>query len=106
MTTLQKIMTEFKQLMVQIYGDQLKQVLLYGSYARGENTSDSDIDLAVILKTDRLERWREVERIAPVVVDLSSKYDCPLSPIVLEEDRLNTSQNLFIRNVRQEGISL
>ncbi|MBO0937686.1 nucleotidyltransferase domain-containing protein [Fibrella sp. HMF5335] len=106
MTSLQQITSEFKQSMLRLYGDQLAQVILYGSYARGDYNAESDVDLAVVLHIERVERWREVERIAPVVVDLSVKYNCLISPIVLEASRLNGSQNLFIRHVRQEGIAL
>ena len=36
-----------------IFGDAIEQILLYGSYARGDNTVDSDIDLVAIVRGDR-----------------------------------------------------
>jgi predicted nucleotidyltransferase len=33
----------------QLYGQRLRQVLLFGSWARGDATDDSDIDLMVVL---------------------------------------------------------
>jgi predicted nucleotidyltransferase len=32
-----------------IYGERLAKIILYGSYARGEQTPESDIDLLVVL---------------------------------------------------------
>lgn len=32
-----------------IYGNHLKQIILYGSYARGDYRDDSDIDLMVLV---------------------------------------------------------
>lgn len=32
-----------------IYGTHLKQIILYGSYARGDYRDDSDIDLMVLV---------------------------------------------------------
>ena len=32
-----------------IYGTHLKQVILYGSYARGDFTEDSDVDLMILV---------------------------------------------------------
>lgn len=32
-----------------IYGDKLHSIVLYGSYARGDETADSDVDIAVLL---------------------------------------------------------
>lgn len=106
MNSLQQITADFKQSMLDLYGDQLAQLILFGSYARGDHHAGSDIDVAVVLNIDQIERWREIERIAPVVVRLSDQYSCDLSPIVIEANRLKTSQNLFIRNVRQDGIAL
>ena len=33
-----------------VYGDDIDRILLYGSYARGDNTEDSDIDIVAIAK--------------------------------------------------------
>ena len=44
----QQLITEI----VKIYGDLLVSVILYGSVARGTQTSESDIDIAVMLR-----RW-------------------------------------------------
>ncbi len=106
MGPLENILSDFKQAMSHIYGDQLASVILYGSYARGDYNADSDIDLAVVLQTERVERWREIERVAPVTVELSEKYDCLIAPVVLEAKRLISSSNLFIQTVQQEGIAL
>ena len=40
---IKKILKEFKEKLVELYQEQLADVLLYGSYARGEQREDSDI---------------------------------------------------------------
>ncbi|MEA3324520.1 MAG: nucleotidyltransferase domain-containing protein [Euryarchaeota archaeon] len=42
------IIKELKSGLEKKYGSQLKSILLFGSYARGEETEDSDIDIAAI----------------------------------------------------------
>ena len=50
-TEMQNLITEYVTAVKKIYGNHLKQVILYGSYARGEARVDSDIDLR--LEVDR-----------------------------------------------------
>ena len=59
---IKKILKEFKEKLVELYQEQLVDVLLYGSYARGEQREDSDIDIAVILK-GKIEPFKEIDRI-------------------------------------------
>ena len=35
--------------MIERYGDKIREIILYGSYARGEASKDSDIDLLVLI---------------------------------------------------------
>ena len=83
-----------------------QKVILYGSYARGEETADSDIDLLVIIPTtDRMiDRMTKVRR---AIRDL--RNGLPISPVVLTpkelEDRLEAGDS-FVRAVIEEGIAL
>lgn len=106
MAPIDTIVAEFKQAVSRMYGDKLVQVILYGSYARGNYTAESGIDLAVVLQIEHVERWRAVERLSPIAVEISEKYDCLIAPIVLEAKRLIASKNLFIQTVQQEGIAV
>lgn len=59
--TIRKLMTELKSGLAQIYGDQLKGIYLYGSYARGKADAESDVDVLVIL--DQFDHYAsEVDR--------------------------------------------
>src|SRR5919197_958494 len=49
-----------------LYGERLKQVVLFGSWARGDAHPESDIDLLVVL--DRVDSlWDELRRMDPVL---------------------------------------
>jgi hypothetical protein len=43
---------KLKKGLLQIYGDQVAGIMLYGSRARGDARSDSDIDILIVLKDD------------------------------------------------------
>ena len=45
--------------MRKIYGHHLKQVILYGSYASGDYTKDSDVDLMLLVDLDDAYRKKQ-----------------------------------------------
>jgi len=48
---IKKILRKLKEGLAEVYGDQLKAVILFGSFARGEgHLPDSDMDVMVVLK--------------------------------------------------------
>lgn len=38
-----------------LYGNRLEKIILYGSYARGDNTQESDIDIMLLLNGNVFE---------------------------------------------------
>lgn len=83
-----------------------KEVILFGSYARGEAHEDSDIDLLVIADT----RERFFERIAAVLKLLRGliRY-IPLSPIVLTPEEVEMQlkkHNQFIEEILETGLRI
>ena len=76
-----------------IYGDMLVSILLYGSFARGTNTRESDIDIAILLD---------------LAVDMDLEYDQVFSIINIDyENFLEWEDTLpFYKNVREDGVVL
>ncbi len=101
---IKKILSELKQGLIKLYGDRLVDVLLYGSYARGEQRSDSDIDVAVILK-ENVNSFKEIDRITEFSYDISLKYSVLLSIHPISEFDYITKGSPFLLNLREEGIS-
>ncbi|MFW5915310.1 MAG: nucleotidyltransferase family protein, partial [Planctomycetota bacterium] len=52
MDNLDSILNECSERLKAHYGDDLADVILYGSFARDEQDEESDIDLLVLLKSD------------------------------------------------------
>ncbi len=83
-----------------------EKVILYGSYARGEEQEDSDTDILVIATTDE----RFFERRATVLAIVRDLYHgLALSPIVLTpvefENRLKIGDP-FIQDIVNNGVEL
>ena len=56
---MQKLISEYVRAVRKIYGHHLKQVILYGSYARGDYTKDSDVDLMLLVDLDDAYRKKQ-----------------------------------------------
>lgn len=86
-----------------LYGNQLKRIVVHRSFARGEATTDSDIDLAVVLAGDIVSS-REIDRMIDIITDINLDYGVLLSVYpVSEKDYVNRNSPLLI-NIRREGI--
>ena len=88
-------------------GDYAVKIILYGSVARGDNTWDSDIDIAVI--TDgNYDSQEKRERIFEAVYPLDVKYDTLISVISVDSYHyfLCKYEIPFYMNIEREGIIL
>jgi len=97
-------MKELKAGLVRIYGDRLKAVYLYGSYARGEAQSDSDIDVMIVLKNYQ-SYGKEIDRTGELVSGLSLNYGISISRVIMKEIQWKKSDTPLLRNIRVDGVA-
>lgn len=101
---LERILKEFRENITQLYQKRLKSIILYGSWARGTATNNSDIDLAIVLEGDCLA-GREIDRMIDIITEINLKYDVLLSVYpVSEKDYVSVNSPLLL-NLRKEGVA-
>lgn len=101
--TIQKLLAELKQGLISLYGERLKGIYLYGSYARGDYEEGSDVDVLIVL--DNFERAPiELTRTDDLVGDLSLKYLTTISLMFMRESDWLIADKPLLRNVRVEGV--
>jgi len=105
-TSIKKILRELKKGLVAIYGDQLKAVILFGSYARGDaHPPDSDIDVMIVMKG--LFNHREVDRLSSEFISaLCLEHDVLISWRFVPEERYQNSGMPLMINVRKDGVAI
>jgi len=96
---------ELKDQLERRYGSQLKGVVLFGSYARGEETEGSDIDITVILE-DFDHACTEIERTGDLISLLSLKFDTLISLAPIKEKDWLLVRTSLISNIRRDGVVL
>ena len=96
----QNILSELKAGFQLTYGQQLRGVCLFGSYARGEADQKSDCDILVVL-SDFQRYAQEVDRTSQLAADLSLKYG---SLSVWYSCANANGCSSFLSNVRDEAV--
>jgi predicted nucleotidyltransferase len=99
------ILDEAKERLQNIYGGRLKEIILYGSYARGDATEGSDIDLILILE-DISNPISELEKFSGEIHQLDFLYDTVISIIPIEARQYQTRRLPIILNAKREGIPI
>jgi predicted nucleotidyltransferase len=102
---IRNILNETKISFDVLYPEQAKELILFGSYARGDFEVGSDIDLLLLLDhMDDMETERM--RYMPTICELSLKYDTVVSVVPMERERYRTRKTPLILNVQREGVRL
>ena len=109
---LEKILEAVKKATVKeipaIFDDDCRQIILYGSYARGDYTDDSDVDIAILTDSDR----DQVKKYYPQVDYIATKIGIDTTAIVnyvclpYEEYQEKKSWYPFFKNIEKDGVLL
>ena len=99
------LLAELKAALSHIYGDNLRGLYLYGSYASRAEDAESDVDVAIVLR-DFADYWEEVQRTSHLVSALSLKYDVSISPVHVREADWLHGDSPFLHTVRKACLPL
>lgn len=108
---IKNILKEYAKGLSEIIGNNLKQIILYGSYARDEqeeNGEVSDIDILILVDLNDDEIKILEKKIIEYSYGMDLKYNVLFSPIIENEirykDRINYMR--FYKNIEREGVLL
>lgn len=103
---LHKKLCEMCEAIGKIYANDIEEVVMYGSYARGQETYESDIDMAIVLKANQTDE--QYDQLTDVVVDYELDIGITLSIISIEKNEFKEWKNTlpFYKNLAKEGIVL
>lgn len=96
----------FAQSAQDLYGEQLHDIILYGSVARGDATQRSDVDVLVVLSKESQpeELTKRPNPLTDLAFDVGLEYDVKISIYIRTKESFESQQNHpFLRNVVREG---
>lgn len=105
---IKSILNQFRERVFSEFSNQIISIVVFGSYARGEERPDSDLDILVVVR----EKSKSLEK---KISDISYEimWELNFSPLIsidaLEEDYFNNLRKLgssFYRKIQNESISL
>ena len=103
---LMKLLQEMAKNIADVYDGILDKVIVYGSYARGEETEESDVDIALVLNDEGTEDIHD--HMTDIVVDYELESGKTLSVITVSNKEYSIWKNTlpFYINMNKEGITI
>lgn len=91
-----------------LYGKHVKQIILYGSYARGDFQKDSDVDVMVLVDLPDTQIESYSDALSELGFEYNIKHDMWFLPVVKNIQHFGQWCTIypFYSNVVKEGITL
>ena len=105
-TNITEIMQQFAGRVRELLGNTLDSVIVYGSYARGDYSELSDIDVMILVTLTEEKIKKISDEISDMAFEYLMKFGVDISPVITNIDHFNYwVDNLpYYRNVRDEGV--
>lgn len=106
--TLDVLLKETHTGLRKIFGEKLDRVILYGSYARGDYDSESDIDVMALVDLEKSELAKYRRIVSDFSNDIDLKYDVLLSVKLQDKFTFEKYGNAlpYYMNIAREGVNV
>ncbi len=103
-TIITEIVNETKELLK----EDIYKIVLYGSCARGDYNSESDIDIMIIMNCEKESILQYRKQISKVASRIGLKNDIEISLLLRDRSTFKQNETVlpFYKNIQKEGIIL
>jgi predicted nucleotidyltransferase len=100
---IRNVVSDLEKGLKALYGERFRGLLLYGSYARGDEREGSDVDLLLLLEGP-VNPAREIMHLQTVKWPLALEANLTLSVMPFSVEEFERAGSIFLRTVRREAI--
>ncbi len=106
--TMQMLLEKYMAEIQKIYGGHLRQVVLYGSYARGDFGPNSDVDIMILLDMSDMELKRYSRQLSYMTYDFNMDHGIDIKSMAKNEKHFKkwVENYPFYANIQKEGVVL
>ena len=103
-----EIINEMSERIRNLFPEGKIDVILYGSYARHEETDESDIDILYLVDVSREAISSMSWQIGEAAAELIMEYGVVVSPVVENKEYFNNNADIlpFFAIIQREGVKL
>lgn len=101
--TTDRLLEQVKTRLQSVYGDRLRSIILYGSQARDDAESESDIDILVVL-AGPVARLREHRTIMNAIYPLILEIERPIHAKPVDVSAYEEAAYPLYQNAKREGV--
>lgn len=101
---IREVLAEVKELLK----DDIYKIVLYGSCARGNYDSESDIDIMIIMNCGKEKISCYRKQVSRIASRIGLKNDIEVSLLLRDRDTFEQNEAIvpFYKNIRREGVAL
>ena len=93
---------------LEIMGNKIYKIIMYGSYARGDFEDDSDVDIMMLLDCPRSELQMYLNEVNIISSDIGLENNVMISLLLNDKDTFYDKMELFpfFQNIEKDGVVL
>ena len=105
---MQDLIEQYVEEIKKIYGSYVRQIILYGSCARGDVRPDSDVGSMILADISDLELKAYAQQLSYMTYDFNMDNDLDIKPIAKSEAHFKKwiVNYPFYSNIHKEGVVL
>ena len=110
MADIKTVLNDFALGAKQIFGEIDVEIILFGSYSRGDYDSGSDVDIAILADIPRENERHYTGDVVSLISKIDDKYSFSffISPVVISRSFFEEWQETipFYRTLKNEGVKI